>query len=126
MLTEEPGRCQIALFDADWPRFLKTNTGLNTTPRLSVIRSTINASDNQTNAAESLAQRIVLEKDGGKREELITDWVRVAMEEWTGNSSASEADLNTSLYSFGVDSTVALTLKMLLEMNLQVSFEVLF
>ena len=46
------------------------------------------------------------------------------MSEWTGNPSPSETDLNTSLYSYGVDSTAALTLKMQLEMNLQVSFEV--
>ena len=123
VLTEDPGRCQISLFDADWPRFLKSNTGLKKTPRLSIVRSTVNAPDSQTNSTESLAQRIVLEKDGEKRAELISEYITATMTEWTGNSP-SETDLNTSLYSYGVDSTGALTLKMQLEMNLQVSFEV--
>lgn len=123
VLTEDPGRCQISLFDADWPRFLKSNTGLKETPRLSIVRSTVNAPDSQTNSTESLAQRIVLEKDGEKRAELISEYITATMTEWTGNSP-SETDLNTSLYSYGVDSTGALTLKMQLEMNLQVSFEV--
>lgn len=124
VLTEDPGRCQISMFDADWPRFLKSNTGLKKTPRLSILRSTVNAPDNQTNSTESLAQKIVLEKDGEKRAELINEYITATMSEWTGNPSPSETDLNTSLYSYGVDSTAALTLKMQLEMNLQVSFEV--
>ena len=125
VLTEEPGRCQISLFNADWPRFLKSNEGLKKTPRLSVIRSTVNASNKETNSTESLAQRIVLEKDGEKRAELINEYVSGLMTELlTGNLSSSETDLNTSLYSYGVDSTTALTLKMQLEKNLQVSFEV--
>ena len=126
VLTEEPGRCQITLLDVDWPRFLKSNEGLRKTPRLSIIRSSVNVSNSGTNSAESLAQRIVLEKDGEKRAELIEEYVSVSMAEWTGNSSTSETDLNTSLYSYGVDSTAALTLKMQLEINLHVSFEVHF
>ena len=124
VLTKEPGRCQISLFDADWPRLFKTNAGLKRTPRLSIISSTAKASDNETNSTESLAKRIVLEKDKEKRGELINEYVSVAVTEFTGNSSSSEIDLNASLYSYGVDSTTALTLKMQLEINLQVSFEV--
>ena len=124
VLTEEPGRCQISIFNADWSRFLKSNEGLKKTPRLSIVRSTVNASDSQINSTESLAQRIILEKDGGKRAELIRQYITASMTEWTGNSSLSETDLNTSLYRYGVDSTAALTLKIQLEMNLQVSFEV--
>ena len=124
VLTKEPGRCQISLFDADWPRLFKTNAGLKRTPRLSIISSTANASDNETNSTESLAERIVLEKDKEKRGELINQYVSVSVTEFTGNSSSSEIDLNASLYSYGVDSTTALTLKMQLEINLQVSFEV--
>lgn len=126
VLTEEPGRCQISLFDANWPRILKTNAGLKRTPRLSIISSTAKASDNETNSTASLAQRIVLEKDREKREELINEYVSVSVTEFTGNSSPTEIDLNASLYGYGVDSTTALTLKMQLEMNLQVSFEVHF
>ena len=124
VLTKEPGRCQILLFDADWPRLFKTNAGLKRTPRLSIISSTAKASDNETNSTESLAERIVLEKDKEKRGELINQYVSVSVTEFTGNSSSSEIDLNASLYSYGVDSTMALTLKMQLEINLQVSFEV--
>ena len=124
VLTKEPGRCQISLFDADWPRLFKTNAGLKRTPRLSIISSTAKASDNETNSTESLAERIVLEKDKEKRGELINEYVSVSVTEFTGNSSSSEIDLNASLYSYGVDSTTALTLKMQLEINLQVSFEV--
>ena len=125
VLKEEPGRCQISLSNTDWPGFLKSNEGLRKAPRLSVIRSTVNASDKGTNSTESLAQRIVLEKDGGKRAELINEYISGLMTELvTGNLSSSETDLNASLYSYGVDSTTALTLKMNLEKNLQVSFEV--
>ena len=124
VLTEEPGRCQISLFHANWPRFLKSNTGLRKTPLLSAISSEINPSDSQTNSTESLAQRIILEKDQEKRAELVKEYVDVSVTEWTGISSPSETDLNKSLYSYGVDSTAALTLKMQLETNLQVSFEV--
>ena len=124
VLTEEPGRCQISLFDADWPRFLKSNAGLRKSPRLTDISSTVNSSGSQTSSTESLAQRIILEKDPEKRAELVNEYVGVSVTEWTGISSPSEMDLNKSLYSYGVDSTAALTLKMQLETNLQVSFEV--
>ena len=126
VLTEEPGRCQISLFDADWPRFIKSNAGLRKTSRLSAITAEINASDNQSSSTESLAQRIILEKDAEKRAELVSEYVAISVTEWTGISSPSETDLNKSLYSYGVDSTAALTLKMQLEANLQVSFEVRF
>ena len=124
VLIEDPYRCQISLFDADWPRFLKSNAGLRKTPRLSVIATEISASESQTGSAESLAQKIILEKDPEKRAELINEYVSVSATAWTGISSPSETDLNSSLYSYGVDSTAALTLKMQLETNLQVSFEV--
>ena len=127
VLTEEPGRCQISLFNAKWSQFLKSNEGLKKTPRLSIIISAVNAPDSQKNSTESLAQRIVLEKDGEKRAELINEYVSVSMTELlTGNLSSSETDLNASLYSYGVDSTTALTFKMHFEKTLQVSFEVHF
>ena len=124
VLTEEPGRCQLALFDADWPRFIKRNAGLRSTSRLTAITAEINASENQTGSVESLAQRIILEKDAEKRAELASEYVAMLVTEWTGISSPSETDLNKSLYSYGADSTAAVTLKMQLEANLQVSFEV--
>ena len=124
VLIQEPGRSQITLFDVDWTRFLKSNDSLQKTPRLSAIAAEINAPNSQPSSTQSLAQRIILEKDQGKRAELVKEYVGISMTEWTGISSLSETDLNKSMYSYGVDSTTALTLKMQLEMNLQVSFEV--
>lgn len=124
VLTEEPSRFQISLFGVDWSRYINSNTGLQNTPRLSMFTSEISVSESQTNTAESLLQRIRLEKDPDKKGELIVEYVRISVAELTGSSSLSETDLNKSLYSYGIDSTAALTLKMLLESNLQVSFEV--
>ena len=125
VLTEEPCRCQITLLSVDWPQFLKSFEGLRKASRLSIIRaSTMNIDDLQTNSTESAAQRIILEKDRGKRAELISEYVGLAATSWTGVSSPSETDLSKSLYSYGVDSTAALSLKMQLESNLGVSFEV--
>ena len=124
ILTEEPSRCQISLFSVDWPRFLKSNKGLRKTTRLSIITSTMNIGDHETNSSDSLAQRIILEKDREKRAELINEYVRLLTASWTGISSPSETDLNKSLYSYGVDSAVALSLKMQLQDDLGVSFKV--
>ena len=124
VLTKEPSRFQISLFAVDWSRYIKSTTGLQKTPRLSMITTEISLSESQTNTAESLLQRIRLEKDPDKKGELIVEYVRMSVAELTGTSSSSETDLNKSLYSYGIDSTAALTLKMLLESNLQVSFEV--
>ena len=124
VLTEEPDRCQICLIDADWPRFLKNKGGLRKSPRLRLIADEINTSDSQTSSTESLAQKIILEKAEEKRAELVKEYVSVLVTEWTGISSLCETDLNKSLYSYGTDSAKALTLKMELETNLQVSFEV--
>ena len=125
VLTEEPSRCQVFLFSVDWPRYLNSNPRLKKTTRLSVIRATVEyTTDRQTSSTESLAQRIILEKDQGKRAELISEYVALAAAEWTEISCPSETDLKKSLYSYGVDSTWSLTLKMQLEANLGVSFEV--
>ncbi|PFX28735.1 uncharacterized protein LOC111325863 [Stylophora pistillata] len=126
VLTKEPSRFQISLFAVDWSRYIKSTTGLQKTPRLSMITTEISLSESQTNTAESLLQRIRLEKDPDKKGELIVEYVRMSVAELTGTSSSSETDLNKSLYSYGIDSTAALTLKMLLESNLQVSFEVFY
>ncbi|XP_078372526.1 mycocerosic acid synthase-like isoform X4 [Oculina patagonica] len=126
VLTEEPSRFQIGLCGVDWPRFLKNNTGLRKTSRLSLITAEINTSETTTTSTESLVQRIMLEKDLEKRSELVMEYVSLSATEWTGMSSLSETDLNKSLYSYGVDSTAALSMKMQLEANLQVSFEVFY
>ena len=124
VLTEKPSCFQITLCGVDWPRYTKTITGIKKTSRMSVITAEINASDSQTNSSESLAQQILLEKDTERRDELLTDYVVLVINEWTGMSSSLETDLNKSLYSYGVDSASALTLKVQLESNLPVSFEV--
>lgn len=126
VLTEEPSRFQIGLCGVDWPRFIKSNTGLRKTSRLSLITAEIDASETENTTTESLIQRIRLEKDFEKKGELVKEYVSISVREWTGMSSRSETDLNKSLYSYGIDSTAALTLKMQLENNLQVSFEVGF
>ena len=124
VLIEEPSRFQIGLYGVDWPRFIKSNTGLRKTSRLSIITAELNASDSQTTSTESPVQRIMLEKDLEKKCELVMEYISLLMREWTKISSISETDLNKSLYSYGIDSTAALTLKMQFEANLQVSFEV--
>ena len=124
VLTEEPSRFQVTLFGVDWPRYLRTLVGLKKTSRMSLIKDEINDSDNQAYTSESLAQSITLEKDEDKRRELVKEYIVLALSEWAGISSISEVDLNKSLYNYGLDSAGALTLKMQLEANLQVSFEV--
>ena len=124
VLTMEPGRCQICLFSVGWPRYVKHNVGLRKSPRISFASDESNAADSQTSSSETLAQRIILEMDEENRTELVKEYVSLSVAEWTGISSPSETDLNKSLYSYGTDSAKALTLKMELETNLQVSFEV--
>ena len=126
VLTEEPSRFQITLCGVDWPRYIKSISGLKKTSRMSVIRAEINDSDSQTSSSETLAQQITLEKNAEKRGELVMEYVGLVVKEWTGISSSSEVDLNNSLYNYGIDSAGALTLKMQFESNLQVSFEVGF
>ena len=124
VLNEEPGRCQIALFNVDWPRYLSTNETLERSPRLSIIASQVKAFENLSDSSQSLAQRIILEQDSDKRKDLINEYISLAIPDWFGIAVTTEADFNKSLYSYGVDSTSALTLKMQLQANLQVSFEV--
>ena len=124
VLTEEPSRFQITLCGVDWPRYMRSLVGLKKTSRMSLIKTEINDSDNQTNSSDSLAQHITLEKDEEKRDELVMEYVGAAINEWAGMSSGSEVDLNKSLYNYGLDSAAALTLKMQFESNLPVSFEV--
>ena len=126
VLTEEPSRFQITLCGVDWPRYIKSISGLKKTSRMSVIRAEINDSDSQASSSETLAQQITLEKNAEKRGELVMEYVGLVVKEWTGISSSSEVDLNNSLYNYGIDSAGALTLKMQFESNLQVSFEVGF
>lgn len=124
VLIEEPSRFQLTLFGVDWPRYMRSLVGLKKTPRMSLIKDEINDSDNQAYTSESLAQNITLEKDEETRGELVKEYVVLVLTEWAGISSASEVDLNKSLYNYGLDSAGALTLKMQFEANLQVSFEV--
>ena len=123
VLTEEPSRFQISLCGVDWPRFLKSNSGLRKTSRLFKITAEISTSETQT-SSESLVQRIMMEKNHEKKGELVKEYIALCVKEWTGMTSRSETDLNKSLYSYGIDSTAALTIKMQLEADLQVSFEV--
>ncbi len=124
VLTEKPSCFQITLCGVDWPQYIKNIQGLKKTSRMSVIRAEINDSDGPASSSESLAQQIMLEKDAEKRGELVMKYIILVINEWAGNSSSSETDLNKSLYSYGIDSAGALTLKMQFESNFPVSYEV--
>lgn len=124
ILTEEPGRSQIALIGADWPQCFKSDRELRKMPRLAFITAENDAYDNQPSSAESLVQRIRLEKDSEQRSEQVMNYISNSVKKLTGIASLSEADLNKNLYSYGFDSTGALSLKMQFEADLQVSFEV--
>lgn len=124
ILREEPGRSQIALIGADWPQCFKSHRELRKTPRLAFITAENDAYDNQPNSAESLVQRIRLEKDSEQKSEQVMNYISNSVRKLTGIASLAEADLNKSLYSYGFDSTGALSLKMQFEADLQVSFEV--
>ncbi len=124
VLTEQPSCFQIILCGVDWPQYVKSIPGHRKSSRMSVIRAEFNDSDSQTSSSESLAQQIMLEKDPETRGELVTEYAVMVINEWAGISSNSETDLNKSLYSYGIDSAGALTLKMQLESILPVSFEV--
>ena len=124
VLREEPERCQIALFNADWPRFLNSNPGLQKNPRLSLIGPESRSTNDLTRPQESLGQNIIFEQDQDKREQLVNEYIEASLPDWLGNWSLTEVDMNKNLYSCGVDSTLALTIKSQLENDLQVSFEV--
>ena len=124
VLAQEPSRSQISLFGVDWFRFTKSFTGLQKSLRFSLITAGMSTSDSQTNTTDSLLQRIEMERDPEAKGELILEYVCTIMSDLTGESFSSEVDLNKNLYSQGVDSTVALTLKLLLESNLGATFEV--
>ena len=124
VLTQEPSRSQISLFGVDWFRFMKSNTGIRKSLRFSLITGGMSISDGQTNTTDSLLQRIQMEGNPEAKDKLVLEYICMVMSDLSGHSFSSETDLNKSLYSQGIDSTAALTLKMLLESNLQATFEV--
>ena len=79
VLTEEPSRFQIGLCGVDWPRFIKSNTGLRKTSRLSLITAEISTSETQT-SSESLVQKIVMEKNLEKKSELVKEYITLSVE----------------------------------------------
>lgn len=125
VLVEEPARSQICLADIDQPKFIQKNVKYMQSTRMERIAAEINRKQNQSSSTQSLVTKILLEKDEEKRIEMILEYVSTAMASLAEMQSMSEADLGTSLYSYGIDSTAALTLKMQFEANLEVSFEVI-
>ena len=125
VLVEEPARSQICLADIDQPRFMHSNLEYMQSTRMEQIIAEINRKQNQSSSTQSLVTKILLEKDEEKRIEVILKYVSATMASLAEMQSMSEADLSTSLYSYGIDSTAALTLKMQFEANLEVSFEVI-
>ena len=124
VLAQEPSRSQISLISIDWFRFMKSFTGLQNSLRFSLITAGMSVSDSQTNTTDSLLRRIQMERDPEAKGQLILEYLCIVMSDLSGHSFSSEMDLNKSLYSQGIDSAAALTLKMLLESNLQATFEV--
>jgi acyl carrier protein len=122
VLIKEPLLCQLGLFDADWSRLMDTSVGLKTSTRFTTIREEID-SQRTNQDLESLGPRILMESDHKKKQTMVEEFVNGLISQWVG-VSASELDLNTSLYSYGLDSFFSLTFKMQLEATLQVSFEV--
>lgn len=92
ILTEEPSRFQLMLCGLDWPRYQKTYEGLRKTPRLSAITAEQSISDNQTNLAVSLVERIVMERDSEKKEALVLEYLVLVLQERTGLTNLSETD----------------------------------
>ena len=122
ILMQEPLTCQLALFDADWPRLMDFTPGLRMSTRVISINDEIDTLTSEKDL-ESLGPRILLEADQKKKEEMVEGLVAELLSSWVG-MSPSELDFNTSLYGYGPDSFFALTFKMHIETTLQVSFEV--
>ena len=55
VLTEKPSCFQITLCGVDWPRYIKSMSGLKKTSRMLIISAQINDSDTQSSTSESLA-----------------------------------------------------------------------
>lgn len=122
VLTEEPGRAQIGLFDVDWQRIQTSTPGLAKSTRLAYISDRQESTSSLQNKQE-IASILLMEKDLGRQQELAHQYVTELICSWTGNAP-SDLNFNSSLYSYGMDSFAALTFKMQLESSLQISFEV--
>lgn len=122
ILVNDPLVCQLGVFDADWSRLMETSVALNNSARLTSIKEEVDIQRSHHDT-DSLGPRIIMESDLKKKQSMVEEYVYEIVSQWVG-VSPSEIDLNTSLYSYGLDSFFALTLKMQLETTLQVSFEV--
>ena len=122
ILIEEPGRAQLGLFDVDWQKIQSSTPGLATSTRLIEIRNKQDIADS-VQFKQLLVQRILVEKNPNKREEMVHEYVTDLLCSWTGNSP-SDLDFNSSLYNYGMDSFSGLTFKMQIESSLHISFEV--
>ena len=122
ILIEEPGRAQLGLFDVDWQKIQSSRPGLATSTRLIKIRKKQDVAYS-VQFKQLLVQRILVEKNPNKREEMVQKYVTDLLCSWTGNSP-SDLDFNSSLYNYGMDSFSGLTFKMKIESSLRISFEV--
>ena len=125
ILIEEPMISQISLFDVDWDRLIQAPYGPQMTTRMTSIISESETSQTAGNLMKDLGSKILLESDVKNKEDMVTRYVTGFLGDWIG-VSPSEIDLEASLYSHGIDSFFALTLKMRLETTLDMSFEVWF
>lgn len=119
----QPRRTQVGLFDIDWSTYWESNTYLSTSVRMEHLRIE-NKEEDAVSGLRSLGSSILFEGDVTKRAAMIDEFVISLISVWTNVNSASEIDMNTNLYNYGIDSTAALSLKMTIESNLRISFEV--
>ncbi|XP_031568280.1 uncharacterized protein LOC116302983 isoform X2 [Actinia tenebrosa] len=124
ILIKYPLVCQLGLFDADWSRLMETSVALKNSARFTAIKEEVDVQRTHQDM-DSLGPRIIMESDHKKKQSMVEEYVYEIISQWVG-VSPSEIDLNTSLYSYGLDSFFGLTLKMQLETTLQVSFEAFY
>ncbi|XP_048587065.1 mycocerosic acid synthase-like polyketide synthase isoform X2 [Nematostella vectensis] len=126
ILKCQPSRCQVTLSEIDWPRFFKSNEESALSKRVEHLREEVNHLEQHADATASLASRTLFERDTAARNQLIEEFVITTLTRCFEMDSFSETDQMTSLYSFGVDSITALTLKVAFETSLQISFETFY
>ena len=124
VLIEEPNRSQICLADVDWTHVFRANPALAQSMRLERISIVASNAQALSNTPQSLAQKILLEKDEPRRSGLVLEYVKAVTAAWTEGQLTTDEGLGSSLSGLGMDSCAAFTLKIQIEANLQVALEV--
>lgn len=122
ILIKEPSISQVALFDADLSRMFDATDGIRNSTRFESFKEEIASQQTETDLT-SLGPKIIMESDQAKKQTMVEEFVTELIGSWLG-TPASEVDMNTSMYSHGLDSFFALSFKMQVDATLHVSFEV--